>query len=99
MDSGNSLISTTINLSEAKAHLGWYVARAAAGEVITICNRNKAMAELHPARTTQQARRLKIGVLKGQFETPEDFNDPLPEFEAAYYGPFGSRGAASRRSV
>ena len=76
----------TINLSEAKAHLGRYVAKASAGEVITICARNKPVAELHPPRLVLKPRKLQIGVLKGAFKVPDDFNDPLPEFEAAFYG-------------
>ncbi len=75
----------TVNLSEAKAHLGRYLARAGAGEIITICQRNKPIAELHPARASYRPGRLKLGVLKGQFEVPDDFNAPLRDFEAAFY--------------
>lgn len=76
----------TVNLSEAKAHLGRYVAKASAGEVITICERNKPLAELHPPRLALKPQKLKIGVLKGAFEVPDDFNAPLPGFEADFYG-------------
>ena len=75
----------TVNLSEAKAHLGQYVAKASAGEVITICERNKPLAELHPARLSLKPRKLKLGALKGKFKVPDDFNAPLPEFESAFY--------------
>jgi prevent-host-death family protein len=83
----------TVNLSEAKAHLGRYVAKARAGEIITICDRNKPVAELHPPRLPLKPQKIKIGVLKGAFEVPDDFNDPLPDFEVAFYGkPRKSRG-------
>ena len=75
----------TINLSEAKAHLGRYVARGSEGEVITICERNKPVAELRAAEEGRRAARLRLGGLKGQFEVPSDFDAPLPEFEAAFY--------------
>jgi prevent-host-death family protein len=75
----------TINLSEAKAHLGQYVAKAGAGEVITICERNRPVAELRPAGTSRSPRKLKVGLLKGQFNVPEDFDAPLPDFEGAFY--------------
>ncbi len=76
----------TVNLSEAKAHLGRYVTRAAKGEIITICERNKPVAELHPAQISRRPRKLTIGTLKGQFRVPDDFDAPLPVFEAAFYG-------------
>jgi prevent-host-death family protein len=76
----------TINMSEAKAHLGRYVAKASVGEVITICDRNRPLAELRPVRLSVAPRKLKLGALKGKFSVPEDFNAALPEFEAAFYG-------------
>ena len=76
----------TINLSEAKAHLGQYVAKASAGEVITICQRNKPLAELRPVEAHLRPRKVKAGVLKGKVTVPDDFNAPLPDFEAAFYG-------------
>ncbi len=86
----------TVNLSEAKAHLGRYVAQAATGEIITICERNRPIAELHPARISPQPRKLKIGKLKGQFEVPDDFNEPLPEFEARLYGTAQNKARKSK---
>jgi prevent-host-death family protein len=76
----------TVNLSEAKAHLGRYVARAGAGEVITICERNKPVAELHPPRPAMKTRKLKLGGLKGKFKVPNDFNAPIERFEEVFYG-------------
>lgn len=75
----------TVNLSKAKAHLGKYVTLASTGEVITICERNKPLAELGPARVTFLPRKLKLGTAKG-IRVPDDFNSPIPEFERAFYG-------------
>ena len=75
----------TVNLSEAKAHLGRYLVKANAGEIITICERNKPVAELHPVRMAPLPCKLKVGILKGQFEVPDDFDAPLTNFESAFY--------------
>lgn len=82
----SSLLCVTVNLSEAKAHSGQYVAKANAGEVITICERNKPVAELHAPRLSFTARKLKLGALKGKFQVPDDFNAPLTDFESEFYG-------------
>jgi prevent-host-death family protein len=76
----------TVNLSEAKAHLGQYVWKAAGGEIVTICERNTPVAELHPVKTERKPRKLTIGILKGEFQVPDDFNEPLTDFDAAFYG-------------
>jgi len=86
----------TVNLSEAKAHLGRYVAKAAGGEVITICERNRPIAELHPAQVSRRPRKLTLGTLKEQFQVPDDFNAPLPDFEAAFYGKARRKPAKSK---
>jgi prevent-host-death family protein len=91
----------TIHLSEAKAHLGQYVARANAGETITICEGNKPLAELGPTRLSLHPRIIKIGILNAKFakvELPDDFNAPFPEFEAAFYG-HAQRKRKSRASA
>ena len=73
-----------VNLHEAKARLGEYVGRANRGETIIVCQRNRPMAELRGI-SSDRAKPLKIGVLKGQFEVPEDFDEPLLDFESEYY--------------
>jgi antitoxin (DNA-binding transcriptional repressor) of toxin-antitoxin stability system len=77
-----------INLSEAKAHLGRYVAEAAAGKVFLVCERNEPMAELRPIASKEHPtpRPIQMGWLEGKVEVPDNFNDPLPEFEAEFYG-------------
>ncbi len=76
-----------VNLSEAKAHLGQYVEQAASGSHFLICARNRPMAELRPLTRPLDARKpLKMGLLKGKFAVPVDFNDRLDGFEKEFYG-------------
>jgi antitoxin (DNA-binding transcriptional repressor) of toxin-antitoxin stability system len=75
-----------ISLSEAKAHLARYVAKASEGEIITICTGNKPLARLCRATASPRPRKVKIGVLKGMFKVPDNFDAPLPEFETLFYG-------------
>ena len=74
-----------INLNEAKAHLGKYVAKAAKGEVIVLCERNRPVAELRAISSSEEGRPLKIGALKAAFKIPEDFDAPLESFEKEFY--------------
>jgi prevent-host-death family protein len=76
-----------VNVSEAKAHLGRYVSQAAKGKRFVICDRNRPVAELRGlSDNTPSAKPLKLGLLKGQFNVPVTFNDPLDDFEQAFYG-------------
>ncbi len=76
---------TVINLNEAKAHLGRYVAKAAKGEVIVLCERNRPIAELRAISRAEEGRPLRLGVLKGLFKVPENFDAPLESFEKDFY--------------
>ena len=76
-----------INVSEAKAHLGRYVESAAQGAHFIICGRNRPLAELRPLTGgAASGTPLRLGVLRGQFSVPPDFNLPLEDFERDYYG-------------
>lgn len=70
---------TEINVHEAKAHLSRYLKRAAKGETIVVCLRNKPYARIVPIETVPKERR-PIGLDKGKFKVPEDFNDPMPDW-------------------
>jgi antitoxin (DNA-binding transcriptional repressor) of toxin-antitoxin stability system len=72
-----------INIQEAKTHLCRYAKRVKAGETILLCERNKPVAEIRPL--PPPARKVKLGVLKKKFTVPEDFNQPLAEFEGDFY--------------
>jgi antitoxin (DNA-binding transcriptional repressor) of toxin-antitoxin stability system len=73
-----------INIQHAKTHLSRYAKRVKAGETILLCDRNKPFAEIRPLPAA--ARRVRLGVLRGKFVVPENFNAPLLEFEREYYG-------------
>jgi len=77
---------THVNLSEARAHLGRYLKRVEKGERIVLCERNRPVAEIRPIAGAGERRPLKLGVLRGVFEVPEDFNEPSNEFERDFYG-------------
>jgi prevent-host-death family protein len=76
---------TVINLNEAKAHLGKYVAKAAKGEVIVLCERNRPVAELRAISGREEGRPVKLGVLKGAFKVTENFDAPVESFEKEFY--------------
>ncbi|NJD19265.1 MAG: type II toxin-antitoxin system Phd/YefM family antitoxin [Gemmatimonadetes bacterium] len=66
-----------INIYEAKARLSEYLARVEEGETVVICRRNVPVAELRGVAQTS-AQRRPVGLAKGLFEVPADFDDPLP---------------------
>jgi prevent-host-death family protein len=69
---------TTVNIYEAKTHLSRMIDLAAAGEEIVIARNGRPVArlcQLEPSKRNS----VKFGVLKGQFEVPEDFDAPLPD--------------------
>src|SRR5205814_7400981 len=47
-------------------------------ETIVVCVRNKPVAQLVPLPRAKKRR--PIGLYKGQFKVPDDFNDPLPDW-------------------
>jgi prevent-host-death family protein len=64
-----------VNVHEAKTHLSRLLQRVAAGEEIVISRAGKPIARLVPIRSP--AERL-LGMDRGLFEVPEDFDAPLP---------------------
>jgi prevent-host-death family protein len=68
-----------INITEAKNHLSKYLRRVKKGETIILCERNVPFAEIGPMKP--ESRKLRpIGLDKGRFIVPENFNDPLPDW-------------------
>ena len=64
-----------VNVHEAKTHLSRLLQRVAAGEEIVISRAGKPIARLVPIRLA--AERL-LGMDRGLFEVPDDFDAPLP---------------------
>jgi len=71
-------VSATVNIYEAKTQLSRMIDRAAAGEEIVISRNGRPVARLCPLEPRKR-NTVKFGLLKGQFEVPEDFDAPLPD--------------------
>src|SRR5437763_2457139 len=71
------MVMKVVNIAEAKAKLSEFLEAVSKGERVTICKRNKPIAELRavePQRTTPR----RIGGAKG-IEIPPSFFDPMPD--------------------
>lgn len=66
-----------VNIHQAKTHFSKLLARVAIGEEIIIAKAGKPIARLVPYGNTKGRRPL--GMDKGLFQVPEDFDAPLPE--------------------
>ena len=74
-----------VNVHEAKTNLSRLLSRVAAGEEGVIARAGKPIARLVPFRKPKRKRPL--GMDKGLFEVPEDFDASLPdELLAAFEG-------------
>ncbi|PYT70899.1 MAG: type II toxin-antitoxin system prevent-host-death family antitoxin [Acidobacteria bacterium] len=67
-----------VNTYEAKTQFSRLLRRVAAGEEITIANRGVPVARLVPVRAGKGARR-RLGMFRGKFAVPDDFDAPLPD--------------------
>ncbi|HUP65415.1 MAG TPA: type II toxin-antitoxin system Phd/YefM family antitoxin [Thermoanaerobaculia bacterium] len=65
-----------VTVHEAKTHLSRLLRRVALGEEILISRRGEPIARLVPA---VGGRKRILGVDRGRFEVPEDFDAPLPD--------------------
>jgi len=75
-------ITITVGVHEAKTRLSELLRLVEAGEEIEIARGGKPVAKLVPS---QPKRKRKLGTARGQFVVPDDFDDPMPEFEADFY--------------
>ncbi len=66
-----------LNVHEAKTHLSRYLVKLEEGEIIVLCRRNVPIAEIRGLGKSTEER--PIGLAKGEFEVPDDFNAPLPD--------------------
>ena len=65
----------TVGAFEAKTHLSRLLRRVAAGEEIVICRGGRPVARLVPYG---DRKKRELGIDRGAFRVPEDFNAPLP---------------------
>ncbi len=73
---------TRINLHEAKARLSHYARLVKAGETVILCDRNKPFAEIRPiGEAARRKPKRKLGLMKGLFPCPSNFNAPDRELE------------------
>ena len=66
-----------VNIHQAKTHLSRLLLRVAGGEEITIARAGVPVARLvavEPPRTPRP-----LGMYRGEFKVPEDFDAPLPD--------------------
>lgn len=68
-----------VNMHDAKTRLSELVAAAEGGEEVIIARRGSPAVRLVPL--VAEYRPVELGVLEGQIEIGDDFDDPLPEFE------------------
>lgn len=54
------------------------------GETVAVLNESRTVAFIVPASASIQSR--PFGCAKGEFEVPDDFNDPDLEIEKLFYG-------------
>ncbi|NJR62833.1 MAG: type II toxin-antitoxin system Phd/YefM family antitoxin [Cyanobacteria bacterium CRU_2_1] len=68
----------TVNIHQAKTNLSRLLSRVELGEEIIISNRGIPIAKLVPFHASSN-RRASLGLDRGRFAVPEDFDAPLPE--------------------
>jgi prevent-host-death family protein len=68
---------TAINLNEAKTHFSRILSRVEAGEEIIIAKAGKPIARIVPFR--KPMRKRPLGMDKGLFAVPVDFDAPLSD--------------------
>ncbi|MBI2187992.1 MAG: type II toxin-antitoxin system Phd/YefM family antitoxin [Acidobacteria bacterium] len=74
----------SVNIHEAKTHLSRLIADVERGEEIIISRGGKPVARLLKFEPAPAKR--EMGFDRGLFEIPEDFDAPMPDFEAELYG-------------
>jgi prevent-host-death family protein len=75
---------TTVGMYEAKTHFSRLVRKVAEGNEVLILKAGTPIAKLVPYEPPAEPR--KPGLLKGKFTIAPDFDEPLPDFEEAFYG-------------
>lgn len=74
---------TTANINEVKSRLAHYARLVKSGKTVILCERNKPFAEIRPLPGVGKPAKRKLGLMKGWFPVPDDFNEPDPELEDA----------------
>lgn len=69
-------MTKSVGVHEAKTNLSKLLERVLAGEEITITRRGEEVARLVPPR---RRRARQLGIDRGRWVVPDDFDAPLPE--------------------
>jgi prevent-host-death family protein len=69
-------MTKSVGVHEAKTHLSRLLDDVVAGEEVVIMRRGEEVARLVPRRRAPSRR---LGVDRGRFVVPEDFDAPLPD--------------------
>jgi len=72
-----------VNIHEAKTHLSKLIERVTLGEEVIIAKAGKPIARLVAIKPKRSLRPL--GLARGEFVVPEDFDAPMPDFEEDFY--------------
>lgn len=67
---------TEVNIHYAKTHLSRLLKLVAEGEDVVIAKSGKPVARLVPLVDRPK---VQFGKFRGQFEVPDDFDDPMPD--------------------
>ena len=82
---------STITLDDVKRDPAGFVALVERGEPVTLVRDNRPVAEVTPVAPEPPKEPRPIGLCKGQFVVPDDFDDPLPDdILNAFYGEEGT---------
>jgi prevent-host-death family protein len=85
MATHHGVMTTTVNIHEAKTHLSRLLERVRRGERIIIAKAGKPVAVLQAI--DEKPRRRVPGMDRGRVIIHPDFDDPIPEFDPDYYHP------------
>ncbi|MCE1162964.1 MAG: type II toxin-antitoxin system prevent-host-death family antitoxin [Thiomonas sp.] len=67
----------TVNIHEAKTTLSQLIERVEHGEEVIIARARRPVARLTALQATAKPT-VRLGLMKGQIQLAEDFDDPLP---------------------
>ena len=73
-----NILAMQVNMHEAKTRLSELVAAAERGEEVLIARNGRPAVRL--VAVTREHSPVRLGVLAGQIELADDFDEPLPEF-------------------
>jgi antitoxin (DNA-binding transcriptional repressor) of toxin-antitoxin stability system len=74
----NNMVMKQVTLAKAKAGLSALLDRVEAGETVAITRRHRVVAEVRPAGAPRRSKPRPIGLCRGEFHVPDDFDAPLP---------------------